>query len=220
MNEDGTEIKQVTSQVSVSGFNLEEIDFSWDANGSKLLFPNQDKLYSINSNGGGLSLLYQTTNGNLITEVDKNENVGVIAIKTNDLQGYAVEIMTINSAGTVLNTVLTGQSGAAGSINLSIDGTKLLYSRDISGSENSSYRQLDSHIFIHSFNGDPVVDLSLNKSPGTNDLDARFSPNEANVIFVNTSNDGISDKNIETLSISELSNRITLIEKATMPDWE
>ncbi len=220
MNEDGSEIKQVTFQVSVTGFNLEEIDFSWDANGSRLLFPNQDKLYSINISGSGLNLIYQTTNGNLITEVDKNENTGIIAVKTNDLNGYSVEILTINGGGAVQETVLTGQNGAAGSINLSVDGSKLLYSRDISGSENSSYRQLDTHLFIHNFNGSPVVDLSANKPSGTNDLDARFSPNEASVIMVNTSNDGISDKNIQTLSISDLATRVTLIEKAAMPDWE
>ncbi|MCK8521825.1 carboxypeptidase regulatory-like domain-containing protein [Aquimarina sp. D1M17] len=220
MNEDGSQEQQVTSQVAVAGFNLEEVDFSWDANGSKLLFPNQDKLYSINTTGSGLSLVYQTTNGNLITEVDKNENTGIIAIKTNDLDGYSVEILTINTSGVVQETVLTGGNGAAGGINLSVDGTKLLYTRDVSETENTNYRQLDTHAFIHSFNGDPLVDLSVDKPSGTNDLDVRFSPNEAGIIFINTSNDGISAKNIFTLLISDLSERTSLIENAAMPDWE
>jgi len=220
MNQDGSDQRQVTSQVAVSGFNLEEIDFSWDANGSKLLFPNQDKLYTINVNGSGLGLLYQTTNGNLITEVDKNESTGVIALKTNNLDGYAVEIFTINSAGTVLDTILTGETGAAGGINLSVDGTKLLYTRDISGSENTSYRRLDSHIFIHNFDGTATVDVSLEKPSGTNDLDARFSPNESIVIFVNTSNDGISENNISTVAIADLESRTRLIQNSSMPDWE
>ncbi len=220
MNEDGSQVRQVTSQVGVSGFNLEEIDFSWDANGSKLLFPNQDKLYSINATGSGLSLVYQTTNGNLITEVDKNENTGIIAVKTNDLDGYSVEILTINNSGVLQNTVLTGLTGAAGGINLSVDGSKLLYTRDISGSENTSYRRLDSHMFIHNFNGSPAIDLSIEKPSGTNDLDARFSPNEASVIYVNTSNDGISARNIQTVPILDLGNRTGLLENAAMPDWE
>ncbi len=220
MNEDGSDLRQVTSQVGVSGFNLEEVDFSWDANGSKLLFPNQDKLYSINVTGSGLNIVYQTTNGNLITEVDKNENTGIIALKTNDLNGYSVEIFTINTAGVVQNTVLTGQNGAAGGINLSIDGSRLLYTRDVSGLENTTYRRLDSHIFVHNFNGNPTIDVSVDKTSGTNDLDPRFSPNEASVIYVNTSNDGISARNIQVVRLSDLGDRTTLLENSSMPDWE
>ncbi len=220
MNEDGSQVMQVTSQVSVAGFNLGEIDFSWTENGAKLLFPNQDKLYSINADGSGLVLVYQTSNGDLISEVDTNDNNNVIVLKTNNLDGYEVEIFTINRSGTVLDTILSGVSGAAGSINLSVDGTKLLYSRDISGFESGEYRQLDSHIFIYDFGDSSNLDISIEKPAGTNDLDGRFSPNEASVIFVNTSNDGISQKNIQTMSILEIANRADLITNASMADWE
>ncbi|WP_035084885.1 carboxypeptidase regulatory-like domain-containing protein [Aquimarina latercula] len=220
MNEDGSQMMQVTSQVSVAGFNLGEIDFSWTENGAKLLFPNQDKLYSINADGSGLVLVYQTSNGDLISEVDTNDNNNVIVLKTNNLEGYEVTIFTINTSGTVLDTILSGVSGAAGSINLSVDGTKLLYSRDISGFESSEYRQLDSHIFIYNFDDSSNLDISIEKPAGTNDLDGRFSPNEASVIFVNTSNDGISQKNIQTMSILEIANRADLITNASMADWE
>lgn len=219
MNEDGSQIKQVTSTVAVSGFNLEEIDFSWDANGSKILFPNQDKLYTINVDGSGLSLVYQTT-GDLITEVDKNENTGIIALKTNNLNGYSVQIFTIDGTGTIQNTILTGVAGAAGGINLSVDGTKLLYSRDMSGSENSTYRQLDTHVFIYDFGTTISTDLSTDRPAGTNDLDPRFSPNEASIIFVNTSNDGISAKTVYTMPILDLDDRTKVVDNAAMPDWE
>ncbi len=220
MNEDGTEIKKVTSTVAVSGFNLEEIDYSWSDNGAKLLFPNQDKLYSINADGSGLSLLYKTTNGHLITEVDKNDATGIIALKTNNLDGYEVEVFTINTSGDVLETVLSSVSGAAGGIDISIDGSKLLYTYDVSEFESSSYRRLDSHIFIYDFVDDSITDISAQKPAGTNDLDARFSPNEAKVLFTNTSNDGISQKNIQMIAIQELAGRANLIENAAMGDWE
>ncbi|WP_299440052.1 carboxypeptidase regulatory-like domain-containing protein [uncultured Aquimarina sp.] len=220
MNEDGSQVSQVTSQVSVAGFNLGEIDFSWLDNGSKLLFPNQDKLYSVNIDGSGLTLVYQTSNGNLISEVDKNDNNNVIVLKTNNLDGYEVEIFTINTSGILLETILSGVTGAAGSVNLSVDGTKLLYCQDVSGFESSDYRQLDSHLFVYNFGDSSVLDISIEKPAGTNDIDARFSPNEASVIFVNTSNDGISQKNIQTMSILEIANRADLILNASMADWE
>ena len=58
------------------------------------------------------------------------------------------------------------------------------------------------------------------KESGTNDLDPRFSPNEANIIFVNTSNDGISQKNITKTNLSGNLQRIILFQDAAMPDWE
>ena len=219
MEADGSNVTQVTSAIGVSGFNLEEIDFSWSTNGSKLLFPNQDKLYSINVDGSGLTVLYQTT-GNLITEVDANDASGLIALKTNNLDGYEVEIFTIDAVGVVQDVVLSGELGAAGSVNLSVDGSQLLYTRDISGAETSSYRQLNSHMFVYDFTGMTTTDISIDKIDGTNDLDARFSPNDASVIFVNTSNDGISVKNVQTMFISNTETRTTLIENAFMSDWE
>ncbi len=221
MDEDGSNERQVTSKVGVSGFNLEEIDFSWDSYGARLLFPNQDKLYSINADGSGLNLVYQTSDGNVITEIDKNDNSNTIALKTNNLQGYGVKIFTIDGGKTVTNTILKGDlKGAAGGINLSVDGTRILYSRDVSNSETGDYRILDSHLFVHNIVDGTTIDVSENKPSGTNDLDGRFSPNEADIIFVNTSNDGISVKNIQTMSIVGGVVRRTILKDSEMIDWE
>jgi hypothetical protein len=79
-------------------------------------------------------------------------------------------------------------------------------------------------MFIYHFSSGEIVDISYDKSDGTNDLDPRFSPNEAEVIFVNTSNDGISPRNIYTQSIvrddNDNEDRTELVQNATMPDWE
>ncbi|WP_378186912.1 carboxypeptidase-like regulatory domain-containing protein [Aquimarina sp. W85] len=220
MDRDGSNQKQVTSQVPVVGFNLEEVDISWDKNGSKLLYPNQNKLYEINTDGSGLAIRYETTNDRVITEIDVCENNNITALKTNDLSGYNVEIFTIDIAGAVVTTVLSGVNGAAGGINLSVDGSALLYSHDVSGFEDSSYRQMDTRLFIYNFSESLATDISSNKPAGTNDLDARFSPNEVQVIFTNTSNDGLSVRTMQKMSIADGSNRITLVENAAMPDWE
>lgn len=220
MDEDGSNVRQVTNQISVSGFNLEEIDFSWDDNGSKLLFPNQDKLYRINTDGSGIELLYQTTDGSLISEVIKNPLSGIIALKTNNLEGYAVRIFTINTAGVEQTVILEGESGAAGGLDLSVDDTKLLYTRDVSGFESADYRRLNSRMFIYDFTNATSTDLSVDKTSGTNDIDPRFAPNDASVIYVNTSNDGVSQKDVQTLTVDDLSARDRVVDNAAMPDWE
>ncbi|MGJ8684666.1 MAG: carboxypeptidase regulatory-like domain-containing protein [Nonlabens sp.] len=218
MNPDGSQEQQVTSTVAVSGFNLDEIDISWATNGSLIYYPSLNKLYTIQPSGAGLSLFYQTSNGNLITEVDVNEPR--VAIKTNDFAGYNVEILVLDMQATVIETVISGMAGAAGSVNLSADNTKVLYTRDISGFENIAYRQLDSRLFVYTFSTSVELDVSFNKPIGTNDLDARFSPTEGLVICMNQDNDGNSAPLIQSLELSIADTREDLFTNAIMPDWE
>ncbi|RZT00080.1 carboxypeptidase regulatory-like domain-containing protein [Aquimarina brevivitae] len=220
MDEDGTNQQQITGQVGVNGFNLEAVDFTWDANGAQLLFPNQDKLYRINNDGSGLELVYQTPDGSLITEIAKNPGSNITVVKTNNLDGYSVRIFTIDTTGAVVNIILEGVQGAAGGIDISIDNTKVLYAYDVSGFENVNYRRLDTRLFIYDLTTNTATDLSTDKPSGTNDLDPRFSPNEASVIYVNTSNDGVSQQNIQILPINDLVARNTLLSNGAMPDWE
>lgn len=92
----------------------------------------------------------------------------------------------------------------------------------MSGYQSDDYRQLNSRMFIYNFSTNTSVDISENKPEGTNDLDPRFSPNEAEVTYVNTSNDGISEMVIELTTIENQgeSDREELYYNAKMPDWD
>ena len=100
----------------------------------------------------------------------------------------------------------------------------MLYTRDAAGFEDPTYRQLDSRIYIVNLTTDVVRDVSLltQKPIGTNDLDPRFSPNDAEIIFVNTSNDNISPSTIYKVKLDFVSgdSRTQLFTNAIMPDWE
>lgn len=220
MNLDGSDIFQVTNTAPVSGFNFEEVDFTWANNDSFIYYPSFDILYRIAPDGSGLTQIHQTSNGNFITEIDWNEQNSRIALKTNNSVGYNVEIYTINTSGIVQDIVLNNVNGAAGGLDFSFDGSKLLYTYDITGNENTEYRQLDSNMFIYDFNTLTADNVSDGKNAGTNDLDARFSPSEAELIFMNTSNDGISQKNILTMTIDLQASREIIFENAKMPDWK
>ncbi len=220
MKYDGSDVKKVTSTVQPAAFKQSEIDFSWSTNGNKIIYANFNRLYLINKDGSGNYLLYQTDDGNLITECEWSYDSSFIALKTNNNSGYNAKIFTINLSGDTLATILENVNGAAGGLNISINNQKLIYTYDVSGFEDSSYRQLDSHLFMYDFDTNTSTDLSTYKISGTNDLDPRFSPNEAKIIMVNTSSDGISEKKIFTLNVNDLEIREQLFSNAMMPDWE
>ncbi|GEN76662.1 carboxypeptidase regulatory-like domain-containing protein [Chryseobacterium hagamense] len=225
-NPDGSNPFKVTT-VPAAGFRNDELDFSWSTNGQELLYANFNKLYRINKDGSGLNLIYTTPDGSMISECDWNYDGNKIALKTNDYNGYNVKIYVIDLLGNVLKTVITGLSGACGGLNFSVDGQMLLYARDVSGNQDASgnYRQLDSHIFMYNLATDTHYDLSAesDKPLGTNDLDPRFSPNNAQVIFMNTSNDNISQRNVMVIDLNTAMadfTRSVLFSNAEMPDYE
>ena len=78
---------------------------------------------------------------------------------------------------------------------------------------------MDARIFIRGIDEPTPTDLSMEKEPGTNDLDPRYSPDGASIIFVNTNNDGISQKNIYKMDLDG-DNRVLLFENAEMPEWK
>lgn len=220
MNFDGTGIKKITSSVPVAGFNSDYIGYSWNASGSEIIYPNFDKLYKINSDGSGLTKIFQTPNGKFISECDWSADGTKIALKVNDANGYNVEIYVINPSGVVTTTILSGQNGAAGGLHFSVTGQKIVYTRDVSGYESSNYRQLDSRIFEYNFGALTLTQIITEKISGTNDLDVRYSPNESELIFTNTSNDGLSIKNIVKTTIGVVNSRTVLFTGTAMPDWE
>lgn len=220
MNADGTNKTQVTNSVPIAGFNPDYIGFSWNTTGNKILYPNFDKLYEIGSDGSGLKMIFQTPNGKFISECDWSTDGSKIALKVNDINGYNAEIYVISSAGAVLNQVVSGEKGAIGSINFSITGGKLVYTKDVSGYENPMYRQLDSRIFEFDFATLVATQVLTEKAAGTNDMDVRYSPNEAEFIFSNASNDGVSAKNIMTTTPGKSDSRTILFSGSSMPDWE
>lgn len=223
-NPDGSNPFKVT-QIPVSGFHNNEIDFAWSTNGNTFIYPSFDKLYKINKDGSGQELLYTTPDGSLISECDWSYDNTKIAIKTNNFSGYNTKIYVIDMLGNILKNVFSAPAGGSGGLNFSVDGQKLLYTHDISGHQDTNYRQLNSHIFIFNLVTNVVSDISVDsdKPAGTNDLDPRFSPNDSQIILMNTSNDNISQRNVVVIDLNNTGVnflRTTLFTNAEMPDYE
>jgi hypothetical protein len=219
MKPDGSDIQQVSSDVPLVGFKQSELDFAWATDGSQLIYPSFDKLYIINKDGSGNQLLYQTTDGSYITECDWSYDGSIIALKTNDIDGYNASVFTIDMSGNILTQIVQYGIGGYGGINLSIDNHYLIYTHDLDEFESSNYRQLNSHVLLYDLITNEQTDLSADKESGTNDLDPRFAPDEAHIIFVNTSNDGISTPYTYIMNLDGNERTETFLD-ASMPDWE
>ena len=221
MNKDGSGQQQVTNSQAINGFNFNEIDFAWSPEGNYLLYPSFDKIYKINKDGSGLTEFYRTTNGNFVTEVAWSKFNNVIAVKTNDSQGYNVEILTMDQTGSSIETVFSGQAGGAGGLDLNVDGTKLLYYYDTSGSELPNYSLQDARMFIYDIPDQSTFSLISSVIAGYNNIDPRFSPNENEVIYTEKGRSANAPSSIYTHDYTSSDQNFALLfENASMPDWE
>src|SRR5690606_23752676 len=143
--------------------------------------------------------------GSFSSEVAVSESANLLVVKTNNINGYNVSIFTArHNNGTALETILYNAQGWACGLDLSFNNEQILYSYDVDEFQSlPEYRRANSRIFLYDLVAHTATDISGDKEAGTNDLEPMFSPNGASVIFTNTSNDGISQKDIFTLEINQ-----------------
>lgn len=222
MNTDGSNKTQITSTVSVTGFRMDEVDFCWAQNGSKLYYPNFNKLYQVNSDGSGTSQIFQTTDGSFISEVQETPfDNDLLVLKTNDSNGYNARIFTLRiSTGIEETVVVEGLQGALGGIDIKANGDEIIYTRDISGSENVNYRQFESRIFIFDLLALTTTQLNTSVLPGQNDLDCKYSPDEGSIIFTRVQNNMGAIPIVIKFQFGATTEEDQLFSAASMPDWD
>ncbi|GAA3925313.1 hypothetical protein GCM10022406_09170 [Hymenobacter algoricola] len=227
MNRDGSDSRQITpGMIPVEGYGNYGLAYHWSPDGSQLIYASNDKLWRINRDGTGLVQVATAPAGRNFRECDWTAQSNRIIVQTVGTNIYDAEFYIMNADGSNLAKVIDNLPGRLDSPSFSIDGSRLLYSRDVDGYEQVSGRQLNGHIFMQKLDGTGVVDLSppstgsiTGKPAGTNDLFPRFSPDGAKVIFVNVNNDGISVPEIWIMDLDG-KNRAKLFANATLPDWK
>ena len=219
MNRDGSEVSQVSS-IPVVGFNESDLDFCWSPDGSRLMYMNGNKLYTIQPDGSGLALFATADAGFVFTECDWTAaGGGKVAARVTGSAPYATSILLYNLDGLNVGLVMGDGVGGAGGPMFSIDGSKIIYTKDVSGFESADGRQLDSRLFLFDVASQNSAEVSGLKPDGTNDFDARFSPDGAFIIFTNSNNDGISARNIYKIALATQI-RTQVFEDAQMIDWK
>ncbi len=219
MNADGSDIEQITT-LPIAGARDIDLDFCWKPDGSQLLYMNGSRLYTINQDGTGLKLFATAPAGFSFSEVDWNGLAKTIAARVTGSFLYESAIYLYNESGVLLSTLVPDDPGNIGGPMFFPDGKRILYTEDAIGFNSPDGRQLDSRLKIKTLATGNVMDWSNLKVAGTNDLDARFSPDASKIIFVNTNNDGVSQRDIWiTDGMIPIAARKRILENAEMPDW-
>ncbi len=218
MNSDGSEVRQITN-LPIAGFHNQGIGFSWSPDNGKFIYSNYDKLYRIDKDGVNLTHVATAPEGRNFRACDWTVIGNKIVVETVGSAVYDSEIYLMNADGSDSVRLVDNLPGIIESPSFSIDAKEILFTRDVSGFESEEGRQLNAHILILNLDTQTTSDVSISKPAGTNDLQPRFSPDGAKIIFVNAANDGSGSKSIWIMDRNG-TNRQKLFDNAEMPYWQ
>ena len=193
MDSNGFSRTQLTTNVPAGSFRNQEIKLAWNNQGDKIYYPRFNKLYAVNSITKFSEAVYSTDSDRMISKVDVNPATGEIAMVITDADGYQGEIVVYNPADLSETVVFSSTGGALGGLDYSIDGTTLLYTADITGEENAQHRKFDNRIFSLDMATLVSSEVNTGKEIGYNETDPFYSPNGAEILYVNRSNDDFGD---------------------------
>lgn len=229
MNTDGSNIRRVTT-VPIAGLYQTDLSFSWSPDGTQLLYPSNDRLYAVRTDGTGLRVVSQAPAGRVFAGCDWTPQGNRIAARTTGTSVYDNELTVFNADGSNSRSVYTRRSSRVGNPVFSVNGRQLLFSADSSAFMNEQGRQLDARLYLLDLTTNGITDLSSlqnttnqnqnqnSKPAGTNDLEPRFSPTGSQVIFTNTDNTGNGVRSVYTIDLDGR-NRKLLFTPAEMPYW-
>ncbi|WP_373514709.1 carboxypeptidase-like regulatory domain-containing protein [Persicitalea sp.] len=228
INRDGSGLRQVTD-VPVGGLLALDLSFCWANNGSKIIYPSNNRLYSINIDGTGRTEVARAPSGRQFAGCDWNEATKAIVARTTGETVYDNQLSIIYNGGfsTTIFTTDKRMSNPA----VSIDGGEILFSLDTNPLRSENGRQIDARIYELYLDQLPEVSLrdlssatgtnsnNAVKPAGTNDLDPRYSPNGQSIIFTNVNNVVGSVPSLYTTPLGGSRNRVKIVSTAEMGYW-
>lgn len=217
MRRDGSETTKITT-VPLAGYNNYGFGFCWSPDGRQIIYPHNNTIYRINADGTNLVALAQLTTHQHFKELAWSPLGDKIVAVLSNADYYATEIVLLNVDGTSMKTMVPDQPGALSHPSFSPDGKRLIYSRDVSGHEVASHRQLDAKIFLQHVDSTHTTDLSKEKKQGTNDLDPEWSPDGGSIIFTNRANDNASPPEVWIMDRYG-NDRKKIVSNGMMADW-
>lgn len=226
MNRDGSDARQVTL-LPVDGYFNQGIGYRWSPDGAQLIYSSYNKLYRINRDGTGLTLLATAPADRHFRECDWTAQGNRILVQTVGISVYDAEIYLMNADGSNRTQLIGNLPGRLDSPSFSVDGRRVLYTRDVDGFDDATGRQLNAHVFTQNVDGTGTLDVSAGpggttgagKPTGFNDVVPRYAPDGSKIIFVQVNNVNRSTPDVYTMDLDGR-NRTRLFQNATLPDWK
>lgn len=217
MKRDGTDQRKITRN-PITGYQNSGKGFAWSPFGDQIIYGSYNRLYFIKSDGTLEGVIALAPANRHFRDLDYSPDGSLIVALTVGVTANESEIYLLNSNGNNPVILVNNLDGIIESPSFSIDGKKVMYTRDISGYSSGTSRQLDARVHIIDINNHTSQDISIGKPAGTNDTNPRYSPDGASVIFENATNVLGSQKSIWIMDVDG-KNRKLLFENAAMPDW-
>ncbi len=218
MNRDGTNVRRITT-LPVDSYQNHGRGFCWSPDGGWIYYGHYDKLYRVNQFGANMALIATAPEGRHFREIEWSQQHDRLVVHYMGADPYRSEIALLRPDGSTENELLGDVPGSLGSPSFSIDGSAVMYARDRSGYENPDGRQLNSHIYTLTLDLRDTVDVSHSKMDGTNDLEPRFSPDGAWIVFTNAPNDNSRQGSL-WLMRHDGSGRRMIVPAGSQSDWK
>ena len=224
MDQDGSNITQVTNNKPVTSLNLLEVNYAWSPNGGALVYPHKDKIYRINENGTGLTALAIADTGFFFTEVDWSNN-GLIAARMQTADRYTSKIVLYQEDGSIINTLVDGKSRQKwiGGPVLSKEGDFVYFSEDREDEQFPDELPRRSWILRTNLMGavERVNDEPIDAN--TSDLMPTLPAGGELIMFENRASNHADLGDIYAMEVrlnGEDVTRMVVFRNATMPDWQ
>lgn len=218
MNRDGTNQTKISKR-PITGYNNPGRGLAWSPSGELIIYGNYNRLSFIQHDGTVEGVISTAPANRHFRDMDFSPDGSLIVALTVGVDPNDSEIYLMNSDGSNPVVLVSNLDGIIEAPSFSIDGKKVLYTRDVSGFSSGTNRQLDAHVFIVDIASGISTDISWEKPTGINDTNPRFSPNGAHIIFESASNVSGAEKSIWVMDLDGR-NRKILFSNAEMPDWE
>ena len=214
---DGSHVKRLTD-FKVGGYFHQKIEYDWSPDGAHLIFSSYDNLYSVNMDGTGLRVIANAPAGYHFREVvysPDGQKIYAMALGSDVLDRKIYQMV---NNGENLSLLYEAPGYALANLDVSPDLKSIIFSRDLSGHVSTTGRLLNAHIIeLNVFTGNEV-DLSFDKSSGTNDLNASYSPDGGSIVFTNARNTMTSIPVICVMKVDG-ERRKRIIEGGYTPQW-
>ncbi len=223
MERDGSHPQRVTSAVPLRSKDENIASYCWSPTGDQLLYMNFGRLYRINKDGSGLSLIAEADDGYFFTGVDwtpLDNNTIVATAERPDSYHSKLYIFQMDSVPATRPE--TELDGLIRSPVFDPTGKRIAFSFNSANSLSADGRPLDSQIWIFNRQTGGITNYSFEKEPGTNDSQPRFTNGGTKILFVNKASDNIGPSRVMLMDVqtnSQNQTRVLLFDNADMPDW-